>query len=151
MLEGQLNPEIKGLLDKQAKQVQEVSEMESDYEVFMQEYNKVEEALNEKHRVVKDVYERFKTLLDDVKKKEAMKLELEKIQETIASYTDSIKKCEEQLKNLGAINNKIDLSVFDLAASLPDSVKSLLYRFRRRSQAKHRDVPSYRGKNLLIS
>ena len=57
--------------------------MEVEYEIFMAAYNKVEEALNEKHRVVKDVYERFKVLLEDVKKKEAMKLELEKIQVTL--------------------------------------------------------------------
>ena len=53
---------------------------------LIQDYKRVEEGLNEKHRTVKEVYDRFKALLDDVKKKEHMKQDLEKIQEAIREF-----------------------------------------------------------------
>lgn len=111
----------------------------------MEDYKKVEDALNEKHLEVKSVYERFKALLEDVKRKESLKSDLEKLDDANRECEAQISKVETQLKAHMRVNNRIDINIFKRAKLLPDATKDLLYRVRRRCQARSREDTDFKG------
>ncbi len=55
----------------------------------------------------------------------------------LCSYNAQLKTHEEQLKALKSVDNKIDINIVNRAGELPPGVRALLYRFRRRCQARY--------------
>ncbi|CAD7963124.1 unnamed protein product [Amoebophrya sp. A120] len=138
VLQGMLqskNMEMDALVRKKAKHVDEVAEQESEYQLFLEEYKRVEQQLQEKHAEVRMVYERFKARLEEVKKKEQLRKELEKLEEKAQEQEAVLKKIDHNLSNLHKVHNRLSSDVFQKSAGLPDNLKNLLYRLRVRAQA----------------
>eukprot|EP00392_Amoebophrya_sp_AT5.2_P018515 g19073.t1 len=101
------NMEVDALVRKKAKHVADLGEAEADFQLFLDEYKRVETALNDKHAEVKLVYERFKTLLEDVKRKEQARKDLEKLEEANQEYESQIKKLDANLAALAGVANRV--------------------------------------------
>ncbi|CAD7943563.1 unnamed protein product [Amoebophrya sp. A25] len=154
------NAEVDALIKRKTRQAAELEEAETDYAAFMEEYKTVEDGLNGKHAEVKKVYDRFKKLLEDVKRKEQMRKDLEQVEEDVQACDAQLVKAEVGLAHHASVANRIDRAVVSECTgsaqsssetegaeksgglSLSGPAKNLLHRMKRRSQARGREDPT---------